>query len=159
MTNATVLGGLLIAIGAAIAIAGGWLLLIARRSASWPSTRGHVVGAKADVSSGSHKSGSGTDYRVVIAYAYEVAGQRFEGHRIAFGDNLWGNARSRDEMQRRVAFYHPGREVTVYYDPASPDRCTLTAGVGNLPFNATLAVGAALAIAGAAVLLGWIRVA
>ena len=158
MTNAAVLGWLLIGIGVAVLIAAAWLLLLARRSASWPSTRGRVVTAKGDVSSRSSRSG-GSDYRVVVAYAYEVAGQRYEGHRIAFGDNLWGNASSREEMDRRVSFYHPGREVTVYYDPASPDRCTLTAGVGNLPFNATLAIGAALVIAGTALLLGWIKVA
>jgi hypothetical protein len=158
MSSASVIGWLLVGTGIAVLVATSWLLVIGRRSASWPSTPGTVVSAKGDTSSRSSRSG-GTDYRVMVAYAYEVGGQRFEGHRIAFGDNLWGNARSRAEMDQRVSFYHPGREVKVYYDPASPDRCTLTPGVGNLPFNATLVIGAALVIVGASVMLGWIRVA
>jgi hypothetical protein len=157
MTSGTVIGWLLIAIGAALALSAAWLLVLARKSATWPSAHGHVVSAVRDTSSASSKSG-GTTYRLVLTYAYEVSGNRFEGHRVAFGDNLWGSTRSRDEVDTRVKFYHPGREVTVYYDPQSPDRCTLTPGMGNLPFNMTFAVGAALVLAGTAVLHGWIKV-
>lgn len=157
MTNASVIGWLLIGIGVALVAATACLLVLARRSASWPSVPGKVLTSAIDTSSATSKSG-GTTYRLALTYAYEVAGHHLEGHRVAFGDNLWGGTRSRDEVQARVTFYHPGRALTVYYDPQSPGRCTLTPGVGNLPFNATLAVGAALVIVGASAMLGWIRV-
>jgi hypothetical protein len=57
-----------------------------------------------------------------------------------------------------VKTYHPGGEVTVYYDPADPSRCTLTRGTGNLPSRATFGVGAALVIVGASALPGGIKV-
>jgi hypothetical protein len=157
VTTATGFGWLLIALGAALVIATAWLFVLARRSSDWPSVRGRVVGAKRDTSSASSKSG-GTSYRLVLTYAYEVGGAHLEGHRVAFGDNLWGGSGSREAVDQQVSFFHPGREVTVYYDPKDPSRCTLTRGIANLPFKATFVVGAALIVVGIAALRSWIKV-
>lgn len=156
MTTVNVIGWLLVCIGAALLVATASLLVLARRSTSWLSVAGRVVSSKRDESSASSKSG-GTSYRLLLTYAYEVAGHRLDGHRVAFGDNLWGS-RSKESVDESVRLFHPGREVTVYYDPQRPDRCTLTRGPGDLPFNATFAIAAALVIAGVAVLSGAIKV-
>jgi hypothetical protein len=157
MTTANVIGWLLIGVGAALLLATGWLLVRARRSTTWPSISGRVVSSKRDYSASGSKSG-GTNYRLLLTYAYEVAGNRREGHRVAFGDNLWSGSQSKESVDERVKFYHPGREVTVYYDPERPDSCTLTQGLGKLPFNATFVVAAALVFVGVAALSGWIPV-
>jgi hypothetical protein len=157
MSTATVIGWLLVALGAALLLTATVLFVQARRSSGWPSIRGKVLTSTRESLSATSKTG-GTTYKLRVTYAYDVAGSRYEGHRVAFGDNLWGGSRSRDEIDERVKFFHPGREVTVHYDPGSPARCTLTPGVGDLPFSKTFVVAAGLIVVGAAALEGWIKV-
>lgn len=112
MTTENVLGWLLVCIGAVLLVATAWLLALARRSSAWPSTPGRIVSSRCESCEGP-RFGRST-YRLAVTYAFEVAGHHVEGHRVAFGDNLWGS-RSKEEVEEQVKFFHPGREVTVVH--------------------------------------------
>jgi hypothetical protein len=48
--------------------------------------------------------------------------------------------------------------VTVHYDPAHPERCTLSRDVDEGRFRNLLVVAALIALAGAGVLAGFVKV-
>jgi hypothetical protein len=92
-------------------------------------------------------SGKGHLYfDVQVAYAYELAGQQYEGHSFRptdqYASDDWANA-------------HPvGRPVTVLYDPADPANAALDPGDASrqwtnvaalLPFNFVMLAGWRLA--------------
>jgi hypothetical protein len=149
VSDATVVGGLFVAVGAALAAGVGWLRWLATRSESWPS---EVVSGD----SGTRRQRPSE--RLRVTYAFSVDGREHVGDRIAFGDALWGWTRDREHVGWRMSRYPVGAAVTVYYDPARPERCTLTRGPDGAPFGPLLAVAALLFAAGWGAILGWIRV-
>lgn len=157
MSDATVVGGLLVAVGVALGAGVGWLRWLARRSASWPSAVGVVRGVEV-IGGDSGTRRQRPSERLRVTYAFSVDGRELLGDRIAFGDSLWSWTRDRQELARRMARYPAGEPVTVYYDPARPERCTLSRGPDGAPFGAFLAVAGLLFAAGWGAILGWIRV-
>jgi hypothetical protein len=57
-----------------------------------------------------------------IKYDYAVGGHRYVGHRV-----WWtvGRSTADPDLQELAEKYPPGREVTVYYDPAHPATAVL----------------------------------
>jgi hypothetical protein len=158
VSDATVVGGLFVAVGAALGVGVGWLRWLGGRSRSWPSVPGvvravEVVGGGSDGSRRQRPS-----ERLRVTYAFSVDGRDHVGDRIAFGDSLWDWTRDRDHLARRMSRYPVGAPVTVYHDPARPERCTLTRGPDGAPFGPFLAVAGFLFSAGWGAILGWIRV-
>jgi Protein of unknown function (DUF3592) len=157
VTDAVAVGGLFVGVGAALLAGVAWLLALAHASDGWPSVSGRVTESKCTGAWGTSSSGSRL-FSLRLSYEYEVDGRRFEGHRVAFGDMLWSATKSKQSVDALCKLYHPGRTVTVFHDPRQPGRCTLTRGVGQLPFYQTLGVGVLILLGGVGAMLGWIQV-
>jgi uncharacterized protein DUF3592 len=69
-------------------------------------------------------------FRPVISYHYELAGQRYKGHRVTplntSGNRAWAEARLRE--------YGVGRAYVGYHDPATPDQSFLARERAALPY-------------------------
>lgn len=157
MTDTAIVGDLFLVLGAALLIGVAWLFGLARSSASWASAPGRVTSSKID-SSFDTTAPMRMDHRLLLAYEYEVAGRTLTGHRLEFGDAFWGRVTSRDRVERIRRDYAEGQEVTVFYDPARPSRCTLTRDFDAKRFYKLLAVGLGLVVVGFAVRNGLIAV-
>lgn len=86
----------------------------------WPIAKGRIVLSKVEEYRTSVSRGTGgadrmTLYRAVVLYEYEVAGERFEGNRIAQSPGMdKGVPRFAEEMVQR---YAAGSAVDVRYNP------------------------------------------
>jgi len=160
MTTAAVVGPLLIVIGAALIIGVGVLYLVARGSTRWSQTEGRIVSASL-LGKGGTTTETGTvtqrNYRVIVQYAYEVDGRALTGDRIQFGDSLfgWNIASSLSPYQLS---YKAGQVVAVYYDPAHPERCTLSRVVPDWWFRQLLVAALIFVVVGVGVLTGHVAV-
>jgi hypothetical protein len=109
-----------------------WLCWMDRRAARWPSVDGVVTRSRQP------DTPLEDDRSIDIAYRYRVAGVTYQCGRVAYGARWQG---PRETIER-----HPvGRRVTVFYDPASPERAVIEPGGGQSA--ALAALGAALAVA------------
>jgi Protein of unknown function (DUF3592) len=97
-------------------------------------------------------------YRLQVTYEYDVAGRRFAGHRVSFGDILWTRSRSKEDVKRRSAAYPPRSKVTVFYDGRHPHCSTLHTSIDEFRFYSTLAVATLFIFGGIAAMLGWVQV-
>ncbi len=113
MTDATIVGGLLALVGVVVVLGVGWLLLLATRSERWPSVPGRITASR--VEAGAAGSGHDQTYRMLVTYEYEVAGRKYQGHRVAFGDTIWSAMGKRAKVAALVAQYHPGLPMKVFY--------------------------------------------
>jgi hypothetical protein len=122
------LGGLLasflfILIGGGLTWWGWTIVQTARASAGWPSVEGRILRSEVTRST----DGDGDDsYSPEVTYRYVVDGQSYESYTIKFGENAYGN---RNTAEAIAARYPDGSRVTVYYDPADPERAVLEPGV------------------------------
>jgi hypothetical protein len=157
MTGTEIVGTLLVVLGGALLLGVGRLYGIARSSVGWTSVEGRIVTSKID-STWDSRGAHGRSYRVLVTYDYEVAGQRFTGRRIAFGDSFLVWSRSSDRMREVQAAYQPDQTVTVWYAPARPARCALSRELPEARFRAVLGVAAVILVVGVAVLTGHVQV-
>jgi len=116
---------------------GGWLIYLAGNvvsscvhghlSRNWPTVNGKVVdsGVESSVETGTHGV-LHTSCRPMIKYEYEVSGVSHAGNNWAF-HTLWSTDTAWAESI--IQKYPTGSQVTVYYDPANPDRSVLEPGV------------------------------
>ncbi len=88
------------------------------RALSYPNVPGLVT--ESQVIRRSKTSG------IRLRYHYVVGEREFEGDRLRFGG---GEGESGDWAARTVATLPPGKKVVVHYDPVSPDRAVLVAGI------------------------------
>jgi hypothetical protein len=153
-------------VGCIFLIAGGvlfagvaMLLARARAASGWSSAEGRITASRldSDLTMDGH-SGRSRTYRVSVAYEYEVDGRKLSGKRRAFGESLFGWMGKRDSAKQLHEAYPVGRAVTVHYDPAHPERCTLSRDVDEGRFRNLLVVAALIALAGAGVLAGFVKV-
>ena len=156
MNDASVVGWLLVICGGGLFIGTAWLLMLARSSTGWPCVPGRIVSSERETSAGGARDHATHSLRVT--YRYDVGGRSLQGHRFTFGDLIWMATRNKDRIDDLVKRFPPGREVSVYYDPNHPQRCTLVPGTEGLPISTTLVVALLIALAGIAALLGWIKV-
>jgi len=101
-----------------------------RASQGWPSVTGKVT----DVQIVSDIYTDGTEYTPVVTYQYSVNGILYTSQRVRIeapsGHLDPNNAR------RAVSEYAPNKPVTVYYDPAQPERALLDRTMfGNVYFS------------------------
>lgn len=82
----------------------------------WPSTMGSVEMSRVESRS---TSDGYTDYPVV-QYSYQVAGQSYQGMKLAPGPEVGGTG-----ANKVVARYPPGAQVMVYYNPQNPGDAVL----------------------------------
>lgn len=103
------------------------------KTKDWPATPGRIIESEIETrSNSSHARGRtarrDTDYSVSIRYSYEVAGQKFEGQRLQYGN------KSHDKhsmAKQEQSLYPAGKEVQVFYDPRNPKSSVLLKGIGT----------------------------
>jgi hypothetical protein len=93
-------------------------------SQSWPSTTGQITESHVSRSQSTDSDGdTTTSYSARVAYTYQVGGQTYSGHNIAFGFNP--SYSSETKAQADAARYPVGSQVSVYYDPNKPSDAVL----------------------------------
>jgi len=95
-----------------------WLWVLARRSRTWPSTKGTITQAAVQQTRPQRRGQA----RATVAYRYAVNRAIYTGHRVRFGGALNLNAA---DAQSTVAGLKTGATVKVYFDPRRPARSTL----------------------------------
>ena len=154
MTTAAVVGWLLIGLGAALIVGVGALYLMARGSRRWAEAGGRIVSVSSSETVGYSANRS---YRVFVQYEYDVGGRVLNGDRIQFGDSLFGWHSASIRQPYRLGF-KADQAVTVYYDPAHPERCTLSRVVPDWWFRQLLIAAAIILAFGIGVLTGHVAV-
>lgn len=115
--------GIFITIGAGLVLWGWNILQTAKASAAWPTTDGRVT--RSEVSH-STDADSGDSYSPEVTYQYQVAGVAHQNNVIKFGENAYSSRRKAEGI---ASGYPVNARVTVYYDPAQPERSVLEPGV------------------------------
>jgi hypothetical protein len=100
------------------------------RTYRWHRAEGRVM--RSMVAHLGETDGEGTTdlYRAEVHYRYEAAGALRSGCAVSITDP---GSPSRERAERRCARYPDGARVTVFYDPADPDRAVLERGAGSGP--------------------------
>lgn len=110
----------------------------AQASQGWPSTAGLINESRVAHSTHTDTDGDSSDsYTPYIEYTYQVGGQTYTGRDLTFGFTQgYGNEA---KAQSVLAKYPPGAQVSVYYDPADPQKAVLERQAGG--FAAGLILG------------------
>ena len=141
----------LLAIGLISSLLLGRMIMLGRKSSSWPSTGGTILQSAIDsIQSVDDDGTSSTTYGLRLQYAYNIGGQAYEGTRRTFTETRTSSHR---QMQKLLDRFPQGGAVTVFYDPDDPGSCVLEPGVGTYMYL-VLAFTVSLALAGVAGLLG-----
>ena len=95
----------------------------AKASETWPTAMGKLTRSEVVVEEDRDRDGSDTTwYNPVVAYSYEVAGEKILGSRIRFANLRRGSRKKAEEI---VARYRAGDNVTVRYNPEKPKEAVL----------------------------------
>jgi hypothetical protein len=114
--------GLFLAIGLGLLGYGLWMVKRSGEAAYWPIAPGTLSECNLSQRAGSK---GGTTYEVTVKYRYNVAGQNYDGTRIAFG-YLGSNGRdTHAAIHERLA---GAQQIEVRYDPADPATAVLSYG-------------------------------
>jgi hypothetical protein len=110
----------------------------AEASQGWPSTVGQINESRVAHSTHTDSEGDSSDsYTPYVTYTYQVAGQAYTGKDITFGFKQgYSNA---SKAQAVVGKYPLDAQVSVYYDPADPQKAVLERQAGG--FGVGLALG------------------
>jgi hypothetical protein len=158
MSTREIVGWLFLLSGAGFFLGAAALYVRARAAARWASAPGRITSSRVDWDLSLDGGARTRSYRVHLVYEYEVDGRKLAGKRLEFGDSLFGWMGSRKSARSLQESFPEGRAVTVYYDPAHPERCTLSREVDEQRFRMLLVAAAIIAAAGAGVLGGYVKV-
>lgn len=92
---------------------GAWNLLRGLRCEHWQATEGVIQTAQMKY----HSSKGGGTYSASISYQYQVAGIRYTGTRLAFGEMESSSAHARAILNR----FPVGKKVPVHHAPDDPE--------------------------------------
>lgn len=143
--------GAMLLIGAALG-AVIWGMRRLRRAAAeamaWPAARGRIVdGTIRQASIHLPKGARVHVYHAVLVYEYSAAGRSYRGDAFTVdGPQVFS---SYPRAEAHLQSHPPGSEVTVYYDPARPERAALARRAprtGTLRFVAVLLAVLALGV-------------
>ena len=95
-------------------------------SAGWPTTNGRITESKVGWTMGGSRGQNRPIPYHHLRYGYEVDGQPYRGIRRQFFSEV-GLLNS--GVDKHVARYRPGSEVTVYYSPEHPSKSVLIPGI------------------------------
>lgn len=110
----------------------------------WRRGEGQVVRSLVAPSAETDGEGTTDVYRAEVHYRYEASGALRSGRYVSVTDR---ESPSRARAEGRSARYPEGARVTVFYDPADPDRAVLERGAGSGPL-ALLAWGGLCLVGG-----------
>ena len=125
-------------------------------SRKWHPAVGKIVSSKVKIESGGDASQSGEivwsgsyRYSPEVVYEYTANNARRSASKVFFSETDSRNLQSNQTIVQR---YAAGSMITVYYDPARPDRAVLEPGVkpGNIT---TMIVAGAFALLGVGIVL------
>jgi hypothetical protein len=139
-------GYMFLLFGIVMLAVGGFNILGAQSSSSWPITEGQVltsvvekklasttnqrksrrVSIKGGEVSVSKKSGGTYTYEALVSYSYSVAGEEYVGKRVAFGAITKGGRGNAETICER---YPADSQVNVHYDPDDAGSSTLEVGL------------------------------
>ncbi len=123
-------------IGAILLFFGGRSLWRAWQSPAWPTARGVIVygtlqKSQSTVTTSDDEEYTQATYNAPIVFRFEVGGKRHYSNTRRFGQL----AGSDSEWASKIAQMYPlGREVTVWYNPDTPDLATLEPGISKEAF-------------------------
>jgi|GEM_PF-3253613 len=137
--------------GLALLAIGTWLLIPALSSASWPSVQGVITGHRIE----SVYLNKSMNYKVGVAYAFEVGHTRHTGHAFSHMTDPLPMAHSSREAAEaaytsdpRFRNWQAGEEVPVFYNPQDPEDSVLQKGAASLAWALSL-LGAGLLLVAA----------
>jgi hypothetical protein len=109
-------------------------------SRGWPTAKGVVsrTGTSQDVYLEGEESCS-----LDVEYKYTVAGKEYKSEMIYFGSHSFSTVQSQ-EADRIASTYPLGMEVTVFYDPGSPQNAVLEPRVYGTTFPGLIIGGRAI---------------
>ena len=111
------------AVGVGILSSGISNLMLASKAKSWPTTEGTIKSSKCVYY---HVMSESSTYLTHVNYSYSVAGQSYEGDRIAFGyRGSWWQGPNQKIADRLSS----ARTVLVRYDPDRPSVAVLSCGL------------------------------
>lgn len=99
-----------------------WAAFRSTQASGWPETPGTVTNV---ILKENHDS-DGTTYAVNVEYTYSVAGEAYNGSRLAFGYTGSSGREAHNEIYRKLK---DAKEVQVRYDPDDPATSVLSYGV------------------------------
>lgn len=110
----------------AVGLLATWFILVGpvmqiQRAKSWMPVPGTVVASRVVA----HRGTDSTTYRVEMRYEYEVDGRTLRGDRYHF---MTGSSSGRSGKQAIVDAHPPGKEITVYVNPADPSDAVVERG-------------------------------
>jgi hypothetical protein len=111
-----------------------WCAFEGWRARNWPTAPGEITSSKIDF----HFGRGGPHYTPTVAYTYSIAGIGYQAERLQFGDPDYS---FESRALRRLQRYPVGSQITVRYDPNSPDRAVLEPGVGFDVYLAAVIAG------------------
>lgn len=91
-------------------------------SRNWPAVTGTITASQVAISTDE----DGTTYSADVQYTYVVNDRRYTADTVNFGE--YGSG-SRSRIDKIVARYPPGGQVTVYYNPDNPGTAVLEPGL------------------------------
>jgi hypothetical protein len=123
MTGNIILTIILVAAGGLFLAAGAYQYRVARTAQKhWSTTDGVVLASGLDAFDGAdRKSRTTPRYVLQVVYEYRVNDQTYEGRQVGFG----GTSFALEAARKKLRIYPQGVLVTVYYDPANPNKAVL----------------------------------
>jgi len=94
-------------------------------SSRWPHVSGQIYRSEIETKL---REGTRKTYWPVVHYSYEINGRRLIGNTIFFIQDGVGISWAK----KKIAFYKPGRSISVYYDPKNLQRSVLEPGISLL---------------------------
>ncbi len=122
----TIFISLFFAVGFGILGYGIYSLVMSNKAKAWPTTEGYIKSCKL-VESNDQEDGSNS-FIVEVKYRYTVAGNRYQGERIAFGYSGSDGRKSHQEIKDKLS---SAKTILVRYDPASPSQAVLSCGLNR----------------------------
>jgi hypothetical protein len=108
-------------------------------SLGWPSAPGQILEADVRHSVSTDSEGDRRDsYTPQVRYSYRANNTDYTGDKLAFGFVTGYGSDSKARAQ--LARYPVGGQVTVYYDPASPDKAVLERRAGGSTVGMVLGI-------------------
>jgi hypothetical protein len=105
-------------------------------SEDWPTVTGRVTDSSVEVQR--NETGTGrkkkrsTYYAPDVSYTYSVEGVPYSSNQIIYGATRYDD---KSTAQAIAGQYPKGSDVTVYYDPESPDSAVLEPGIKSSSYT------------------------
>ena len=97
-----------------------------RQALSWPAVEGRIVECRLE-----QNRGEDDTWEVKVRFSYSVAGQPFEGQRVAFG---YTGSSNLEEHKALFTKLQSGSRVMVRYQPGAPSDSVLAGGSNRSTF-------------------------